>query len=444
MVPRGAHRQTDREILRLALPALGALVAEPLYLLADTAVIGRLGTPQLDGFAIASQPLVIFVAVFIFLAYGTTAAVSRLLGAGEEREAATQAVQSLWLAAGLGIVMAVIGWLTSDPLLRILGGELAAEGPVADYARTYLRISLFGLPFMLIMLSGVGYLRGLQDTTRPLLVAAGTAALNLVLELVLIFGFDQGIGASALSTVIAQAVGAGFYLWWITRAVQRHHTSLRPDLGVLANLAIAGRDLFFRTAALRGSFTVATAVAARLGPIDLAAHEVTFQIWAFLAFVQDAIAIAGQAMIGRFLGAGDRDQARRVARRMVQWGLAAGTISALLVLALKPWLPGVFSTDEAVVSLSGFLLWHLAVSQPINGVVFTLDGILIGAGDLGWLARAMWISAVVFVPLCLVVLLFDAGVGWVWAALIVFMAVRLATLWTRYRTDAWLKLGAGL
>ena len=302
---RPTWTDTDRQILALAFPALGALVAEPLYILADTAVVGNLGTPQLGGLALASSLLLIAFAIFIFLAYGTTSAVARLLGAGEHRQAAHQAVQSVWLAFVLGVAISIALYAVRNPLIELLGGE----GDVATNAEVYLRISLPGLPAMLIALAGVGYLRGLQDTKRPLYVALGTAVLNLVVEVVLIFGLDFGIGASALSTVIAQWVGAMAYLVWIARAIAEHGVGLSPDWRIIVRLAGAGADLLVRTAALRGGLTVTVAVAARLGDADLAAHEIAFQIWSALAFALDAVAIAAQAMIGHALGADDAAEA---------------------------------------------------------------------------------------------------------------------------------------
>jgi putative MATE family efflux protein len=429
---------TDREILRLAFPALGALIAEPLYILADTAVVGRLGTPQLGGLALASSLLLIGHAVFIFLAYGTTSAVARLLGAGEHRRAAHQAVQSLWLAGLVGTILLGVGLLTGPTLIRALGGE----GEVATNAEVYLRISLFGLPAMLIGLAGVGYLRGLQDTARPFWVAIGSAVLNLVLELALIHGFDQGIGASALSTVVAQWVAAGVFVHWIRRAVADHAVGLGPDPAMIRRLAGDGFDLFLRTAALRGSLTVTLAVAARIGDDDLAAHQIAFELWNLMALTLDAIAIAAQAMIGRALGAGDAPRAVALARRMTGWGVVCGVVLGLVVLVSSPVLPHVFSEDEAVVGLAAFLLVHVAVSQPVAGVAFALDGVLIGAGDLRYLAWAMWGAAVVLVGGGLLVLTLDAGIGWLWLALHAWITTRALSLVVRVRGDAWQVTGA--
>ena len=429
---------TDREILRLAVPALGALVAEPLYILADTAVVGRIGTPQLGGLALASSLLLIGHAVFIFLAYGTTSAVARLLGAGEHRRAAHQAVQSLWLAALVGVALVVVGLVFGPSLIGLLGGK----GEVATNAEVYLRISMFGVPAMLISLAGVGYLRGLQDTARPFYVALGTALANLVLELILVFGFDQGIGASALSTVIAQWFAAIVFVRWIRAAVATHDVTLRPDAGVIRELAGDGFDLFVRTAALRGSLTVTLGIAARIGNDDLAAHQIAFEIWNLLALTLDAIAIAAQAIIGRELGAGNAARARALGRRMTQWGVVAGLVLGLVLLATSPLLPHVFTEDAAVLGLASFLLIHVAVSQPVAGVVFALDGVLIGAGDLRYLAWAMWAAAVVLVGGGLLVLELDAGIGWLWVALHGWIVTRAVTLLARFRGDAWMVTGA--
>lgn len=423
------------------MPAFGALIAEPLYLLADNAVIGHLGTEQLDGFAIASIVLLLGHSFFIFLAYGTTAAVSRFLGAGETQRAAHQAVQSLWLAGLIGTLFAVVTWFAASPLLGFFGGSISSGGPIRDHAMTYLRISLIGFPALLFALAGVGYLRGLQDTRRPFYVALASAVFNLVLELVLIYGFDQGIGASALATVLAQWGVAVLYLRWVAQAVTTEGVSLRPDWVVITRLAVAGRDLFFRTVALRGAFVVATSVAARMGEIDLAAHQITFELWSFFAYAQDAVAIAAQAMIGHLLGSGNRAKTREVGNRIIELGLGLGIASAALAIVFRPWLPAVFTSDAEVVALTSFLLLHLAIQQPVNGLVFALDGILIGANDLWFLAKAMVGAALVFIPSAVLVLRTDLGIGWLWAAVSVFMVIRFVSLYARYRSDTWLVTG---
>jgi putative MATE family efflux protein len=428
----------DREIAQLALPAFGALIAEPLYILTDTAIVGHLGTPQLGGLAVASGVLLTLYAVFIVLAYGTTAAVSRLLGAGHTREAAHQAVQSMWLAAGIGLAVGALGYVLSDALVDAIG----ADGSVRTNALVYLRISLLGVPAILLVMAGTGYLRGVKDTRTPLAVALGTALLNLGIEVVLIYGLDRGIGASALATVLAQNAAAGVYLRQVLRAARQQGAALAPDAASIRKLAVVGRDLLIRTAALRAALVVTTTVATRIGPVDVAAHEVAFQVWSFLGLGLDAIAIAGQAIVGHALGAGDGEAARSAGRRMIEWGVAAGVVSGLAVAVSRSALPHLFSGDAEVVALAGFLLVWVAALQPVNAVAFVLDGVLIGAGDMRFLAWAMAGAAAVFVPAALAVLATGAGIGWLWAALGLLMTTRAATLLARFASDRWIVLGA--
>ena len=424
---------TDRELLRLAVPAVGALVAEPLYLLADTAVVGHLGTSPLAGLAVASGVLLFAYGMCIFLAYGTTASVARLTGAGRPEAAAAQAVQGLWLAASLGVTLAVLGAWFGQRLLGLLG----AEGPVLDQAGTYLRISLLGAPAMLVMLAGVGYLRGLRDTMRPLWVAVGTAALNLILEVVLIYGFGLGIGASAAATVVAQWIGAGCYRIWIGSEVRCYAVPLGPDRSALRRLALVSTDL-----SLGGTFLVGTSVAARIGAAPVAAHQVAFHLWMTLALTMDGLAIAAQAMVGTALGAGDGDGARRIGRRTIVWSVGVGITLGLALLFARDSVSGLFSNDPAVVGLAGFLLLHVGLMAPLSGVAFALDGILIGAGDQRFMARAMTASALVATAVMAAGRLADLGIGWLWAAIWVFVAGRSVILGARFRGNHWVVLGA--
>ncbi|MCH2621860.1 MAG: MATE family efflux transporter [Acidimicrobiales bacterium] len=429
---------TDRELLRLAVPAVGALVAEPLYLLADTAVVGHLGTSPLAGLAVASGVLLFAYGMCIFLAYGTTASVARLTGAGRPEAAAAQAVQGLWLAASLGVALAVLGAWFGQRLLGLLG----AEGPVLDQAGTYLRISLLGAPAMLVMLAGVGYLRGLRDTMRPLWVAVGTAALNLILEVVLIYGFGLGIGASAAATVGAQWIGAGCYLAWIGSEVRCYEVSLGPDWSALRRLALVSTDLMVRNLSLGGTFLVGTSVAARIGAAPVAAHQVAFHLWMTLALIMDGLAIAAQAMVGTALGAGDGDGARRIGRRTIVWSVGVGITLGLALLLARDSVSGLFSNDPAVVGLAGFLLLHVGLMAPLSGVAFALDGILIGAGDQRFMARAMTASALLATAAMAAGRLADLGIGWLWAAIWVFVAGRSVILGARFRGNHWVVLGA--
>ena len=428
----------DRELLTLAIPALGALIAEPLYVLADTAVVGHLGTVPLAGLAVASAALLLIYGLCFFLAYGTTAAIARLTGAGEEKRAAEHAVQSLWLAIFLGLALAAGGTLAATPLLQLLG----ARGDLLAHASIYFRLSMYGAPAMLVMLAGVGYLRGIKDTVRPLWVAIGTALLNLVLELVLIYRFDLGIGASAMATVVAQWVGAFCSLLWISRAIRPHHVSLTPDFAAMRRLLTVAGELLVRNMALTSTFVTATAVAARIGTIDVAAHQIAFQAWFVMAMSMDAMAIAAQAMIGNLLGAGRADEAHLVGRRTIVWSVGIGSaLSVVLFLAQTPFAQ-VFSADPAVIALSGFLVVHVALMGPLSGVAFALDGILIGAGDQRHMAKAMASAAGIGIPAIILTRVAGLGIGWVWGGIWIFMLARTSLLYRRFLSGRWQVTGA--
>lgn len=423
----------------MAVPALGALAAEPLYILVDTAVVGHLGTPQLGGLAVAGTILTTAFFLFNFLAYGTTAAVARLVGAKDERTAAHQAVQGVWLALVIGVALLGLGVLSAPAAVGLFGSTSAVQ----VNAEVYLRVSALGAPAVLLALVGVGYLRGLQDTKRTLVVAVGSNVLNLVLELALIYGLGMGIAASAAATVVAQYAAAVAYVAIVLRNVRAAGVGLRPDGRRLRGLVVVGRDLFVRTGSLLAALAVGTAVASRLGAIELGAHQIAFQLWSFLALVLDAIAIAGQAMIGRFLGAGAADDARSAGRRMVQWGIAAGVVFGLAVLALRAVLVPLFTDDAAVTALARDVLLVVALLQPLNAIVFVLDGVLIGAGDLRYLAKAMAVSGlVVFLPAALAVLWFGGSLLWLWGALALLMSARLVGNGLRFAGTGWQVVGS--
>jgi MATE family, multidrug efflux pump len=329
------------------------------------------------------------------------------------------------------------GLVAAGALVHAVG----ATGPAAGYAVTYLRVSLFGVPAYLVTMAATGYLRGHQDTRTPLVLAVGSAVLNLVLELVLIYGFGYDIGASAFSTVLAQTAAAAVYLGRVGRAARRFDVPVRPDPRSVRRLARVGLALAIRTAALLSAFTLATAIAARLGSVPVAAHQVAMQLWFALALGLDAIAIAGQAMVGRLLGAGDAPGARSASRRMVELGIGMGVLFGVAVAALHGVLPHLFSADPAVVGLAAFLLFWVAGMQPANAVVFVLDGVLMGAGDMRFLAMAMVGAVLLFVAAGALLLVLHLGIGWLWAALSLLIVARMVALLARLRTDRWLVLG---
>ncbi|MEV5310762.1 MATE family efflux transporter [Streptomyces sp. NPDC052610] len=436
--PAATGRRHDREIVALAVPAFGALVAEPLFVMADSAIVGHLGTAQLAGLGVASALLMTAVSVFVFLAYATTAAVARRVGAGELQAAIRQGMDGIWLALLLGAGVIAVVLPTAPALVELFG----ASDTAAPYATTYLRISALGIPAMLVVLAATGVLRGLQDTKTPLYVAIAGFVANGALNAGLVYGADLGIAGSAWGTVLAQCAMAAAYLVVVVRGARRHGASLRPDAAGIKASAQAGVPLLVRTLSLRAILMIATAVAARLGDADIAAHQIILSLWSLLAFALDAIAIAGQAIIGRYLGAGDGQGARDVCRRMVQWGIAVGILLGVLVIASRPLFLPLFTSDSAVKDAALPALLVVALSQPISGVVFVLDGVLMGAGDGPYLAWAMVLTLAVFTPVALLIPAFGGGLTALWIAMTLMMITRMATLWWRARSGRWVVTGA--
>ena len=442
---RQEDRQTDREILRLAVPAFLALVAEPLFLLADAAVVGHLGVAPLAGLGVAGAVLQTLVGVCVFLAYGTTASVARRLGAGDLRGALAQGLDGTWLAVGIGIAVTLVAVPLAGPLVALLG----AQGEVAEQGTTYLRIAALGATPLLVVLAATGILRGVQDTRTPLYVAVGGNALNIVLNVALVYGLDLGIAGSAVGSVLAQLLSALALLAVVVRAARSHGASVRPRWwGVLtagrAGVPLAVRTLTLRAAIVTTTYAVAASASGDRAAVDLATHQLAMTLWGFLAFVLDAVAIAAQALTGRALGAGDVAGTRRLTDRMLRWGWVSGIATGLLLAAASPVLGALFTADPDVRRLLVPVLLVAALGQPVAGIVFVLDGVLIGAGDGRYLARAGVLVLGVYAPVVLVVAAVGVGglVG-VWVAFVtVLMGARLVVLVLRARGERWLVTGA--
>jgi len=424
----------DREILRLAIPALGALAAEPLYILVDTAIVGHLGRSQLAALGAAATVLAV-LAMFNFLQYGATAQVARASGAGEPQVARRLGAQALWLSLAIGVTLAVVVAVLAGPIVGLVG----VEGVTADYAVTYLRIVSIGIPSFFVALGGQGFLRGVSDLTSPLVVIVLANVLNVVLEVLFVYGFDWGIEGSAWGTAIAQTCMGLAFVWLIARRIGRE--DLSPALALARRLLSVGKYLFVRTAALIAAFFLAGLVVARMGDAELGAYQISFQLWLFLALVLDAIAIAGQIIVGRELGAGRPERAYDASVRMISLSVGTGALFAVLLLAFADQLPRIFTGDAEVLAQCA-LLWPIfAAMQPLNGAVFALDGILIGASDGPYIAASMVFALLA----CGLALATAVAAGWgvrgVWAALAVLIAVRLVTMGARFVRRRWLVTG---
>ena len=427
-----------RAVLRLAVPAFLALVAEPSFLLADAAVVGRLGTVPLAALGVAAAVLTTVAGIFVFLAYGTTAAVARRAGAGDLRGALGLGVDGAWLAAALGAVTAVVVAALAHPLCTLVGGSPA----VTDAAASYLRISALGLPATLVLLSATGVLRGLQDTRTPLVVAVLGFGANIGLNVALVHGAGLGLDGSAWGTVAAQNGMAVALVAVVVRGVRRHGAPLRPRGAQVLRSARDGVPLLVRTLALRAALLVTTWVAASGGDAALASYQVAATVWAFLAFALDALAIAGQALTGRALGAGDVPRARALTALMVRWGVGAGFVLGAVVLALHRVLPPLFSPEPQVQAALGAALVVVALQQPLAGFVFVLDGVLIGAGDSRWLAWAQLGVLLTYLPVALLARAAGVSSSGVWWVFTVFVLARALALGWRVRGEAWAVAGA--
>jgi putative MATE family efflux protein len=424
----------DREILRLAVLALGALAAQPLFTLTDTAIVGHLGTPQLAALGIAGVVLGGVFALFNFLAYGTTSQVTRAAGAGARETADRLGAQAFWLSFAIGCAVALTLGLAAEHVVAAMGGE----GDAAEYAVTYLRIAVIGLPFAFFVLGGQGYFRGISDLRTPLVIEVAANALNVVLVAVFVYVFGWGVAGSAAGTAIAQGSMGAAFLVWMLRAT---HGRFRLRLDLMRRLLGIGRHLFGRTAALYASFLLAGAVAARFGDAAIGAHQIAFQLWVFLALVLDAIAIAGQVIVGRMLGAGDADGAFAASARMIVLTVYLGFAFAATMLAFEGLLPRIFTGDDAVLEQAHDLWPIFALMQPLNGAVFALDGILIGAGDTRYLMWSMITAMAASAVVALAALEYDWGIVGVWSALLVLICVRLTTLSFRFTRRRWLVTG---
>jgi putative MATE family efflux protein len=442
-VPADA-RGWDAEILRLAVPAFLTLAAEPLFLLADAAIVGHLGTAPLAGLGVAAAVMQTAVGLCVFLAYGTTASVARRIGAGDGRGALTQGIDGLWLAVLIGVPVTLAGVLLAPGLVHLFGAEAA----VADPAITYLRLAMLGTTPLLLMLAATGVLRGLQDTKTPLVVAIVGNGLNIVLNVTLVYGAHLGIAGSALGSVLAQVLSAAALIAVVVRGAARHGASMRPDRAGIATAAHAAVPLVIRTLSLRAALLVTTyavtiSATGHHQAVDLATHQLAFTLWSFLAFLLDAIAIAAQAITGRFLGSGDSEATRAVTNRMVRWGAWSGVASGVALALASPVLGPLFTSDADVRHRLMTVLLIAALGQPLAGVVFVLDGVLIGAGDGRYLAWGGVIVLAAYAPVALAAVWLGGGLLAVWLAFsLVFLGARFVILTTRARGERWLVTGA--
>jgi putative MATE family efflux protein len=431
---------TGRRIAGLALPALGVLAAEPVYLLFDLAVVGRLGAVALAGLAIGGLILALVSSQLTFLSYGTTARAARFFGAGDRASAVGEGVQATWLALALGTLVVVVVQAAAVPILALI----ADGGEIAEMAQPWLRIAIFGAPAILISLAGNGWMRGVQDTVRPLRYVIAGFALSAVLCPTLVYGLAgmprMGLSGSAVANLAGQSLAGLLFC----RALLAERVSLRVDVAVLRAQVVMGRDLVVRTLAFQACFVSAAAVAARFGAASVAAHQVVLQLWSFLALVLDSLAIAAQSLVGAALGAGQLTHAKSVAWRVTIFSAIAAAVLAATFAGGASAFPHLFTSDRSVLDEIGVPWWFLVAQLPIAGVVFALDGVLLGAGDAKFMRNATLASALVgFLPLIWLSLVFGWGLLGIWAGLTSFMVLRVVFVGWRAVSGRWLIPGTG-
>ena len=430
-------RSQERQILRLAVPALGTLAADPLLSLVDTALVGHLGASQLAAMALAVVAFNLAFIVFNFLAYGTTGPVARLMAGGRSEEAGRYAMQAVWVALGLGLACTVLGELLSRPIAVVLG----AEEQVLTFFLQYFRIRLLALTPMLLVMVGHGVFRGLQDTRTPLAVTVGANVVNAGLSALLVYPAGLGVSGAALGTVAAQSMAASAFVVLGRRrlAPLLGEHPWRVDRAVMRGLLSLSRDLMLRTLSLHAVFVFSAAVAIRMDTRIAAAQQIAVELWMFLAMVLDALAIAGQALVGRSLGHGAVAEARSLARTLLRWGIIFGGALGLAYWSLGSVLPRIFTSDPAVLASVALVFPVVALFQPLNAYVFVGDGILIGAEDARYLARSMALSALLAIPVIVAALPLGWGIRGIWAGLSLLMIARAATNGLRLRSGRWLE-----
>lgn len=425
-----------RRIAALALPALVVLAAEPLYVLVDTAVVGHLGRVPLAALAVGGTVMTLTAWLGTVVAYGTTGRSARRFGSGDRAAAVAEGVQASWLAVTVGVLVALAMGIGGGWLARTLVGS---PGAVADAAAAWLRIAALGAPGLLLAAAGNGWLRGIQDTRRPLLFVLAPNLLSALLCPLLVYPAGLGLTGSAVANAVAQTLSGGLF----AAALVRERVSLRPRPRMIRQQLVLSRDLLVRGVAFQASFLSATAVAARFGAAAVGAHQIAVQLWFFTALVLDALAIAAQALIGAALGAGDAAGARFLARRVAVLGGLCGVAFAVPIAAGADLVPSFFSSDPQVRE-QAMVAWPWFVAlQPIGGVVFALDGVLIGAGDVRYLRNLTIVAALGgFLPAIWLAYGLDLGLGGIWAGLTLFVVLRLVALLLRLRSGGWAVVGA--
>ncbi|QRP61255.1 MATE family efflux transporter [Corynebacterium minutissimum] len=432
MTPEPPVKVTAAEVFRLAIPALGVLAAMPLYLLLDTAVVGRLGASQLASLGAAATLHSVVTTQLTFLSYGTTARSSRLFGAGRREEAVAEGVQATWVAVGVGMILATIMWLFAG----VFATWLTGNPDTAKGTAQWLRIAAFAIPLTLIEMAGNGWMRGVQDTRKPLyFTLAGMIPGAIAVP---IFVHLWGLPGSAAATVMGMGIIAAFFLWELRR---EHTGSWEVKWHVVRRQLVLGRDLIVRSMSFQVAFLSAAAVASRIGTAQLAAHQIMMQMWNFLALVLDSLAIAAQALTGAALGAGSARYARMVGTKVTVYSTSFSLALAAVLALGSGFIPRIFTNSPEVLDVISGPWWVMTFLVVIGGVVFALDGVLLGAGDAAFL-RTLTLASVLlgFLPGVWLAYALNAGLAGVWGGIAAFILIRMVGVIWRFYSMRWARV----
>lgn len=433
--------EIGRRLWSIALPVLPVLAAEPVYLLIDGIVVGRQGPEDLAALGVGALVLLVLGTQMNFLSYGTTARAARLHGAGRRRDAVAEGVQATWIAMVVGFVVVAGVLLVLGPLTR----ALAADTQVAAHAAEWLRVAVWGIPCILAASAGHGWMRGVQRLRTPLVLVALGIGVSTIGCVVLVPGLgpapELGLVGSAWSNLVGQLLMAGGFLVALAR---EHQGSLRPRRDVIVSQLRMGFDLIIRTASFQITFAVATTAAAAAGVSSLAAHHLAQQLWALYSLVLDSVAISAQSLVGAALGAGLAAQGRALARAVVVWSLGLGAVLAVLTVVFRAPLASLLAGDPGVAERLVVALVGMSVVVIPAAVVFGLDGVLLGAGDVAYLRTTTVIAALAgFLPILLATRHYGWGLVGIWWGMGAFVGIRLIAVALRVRGERWMVLGAG-
>ena len=441
-VSLNSFRKLVPQLLRLALPALVVLAAEPLYVLFDTALVGHLGAIPLAALSVGGTVLAVVSSQLTFLSYGTTARSARYHGAGKPQLARQEGVQASWLAIFVGLAILILMQVFLNPLTKLLtgGGELASD------TLSWLRIARFGVPFILLSMAGNGWMRGVQEVRQPPIFVVVGFGVSAILCPALIYGWgflpSIGLKGSAWANVVGQSLTGILFTIVLIRSAHRYHLSWKPNREIIRQQLRMGKDLIVRSLGFQVCFLSVSAVAARIGAEALGAHQIVWQIWVFTSLLLDSVAVAAQSLVGESLGAHRTTETEQLGKHIVASGTIIAVVIAIIYAALYNVIPRIFTSDSAVLNCVGIPWWFMVCLLPVAGAVFSCDGVLLGAGDAAFLRNVTAGAAFCcYLPMIWLSYSFHWGLAGLWGGFVLFIMVRAVAGLIRQWRGKWIIYG---